>query len=101
MPKKNDELVTKQILVDALRGNSADLKKWTEGKLIDQTEKMQEWMNKKLDETYLKFKDEIMTAIDKWAGISKKYYEETEIISPKVTSNEERIGKLETAVFNN
>lgn len=114
--KKQDDLLTKKYLRKELEKNNHGLKSWMQGKLDENNQglklwaqkkldtnmgELKDWMDKKLDETFLKYRDEIMTRVDEWAGYAKKNYEETEVISHKITLHEERIEKLETAVLSN
>lgn len=95
--KKQDNVVIQKVLDDKLD----ELKSWFVDILKANSEEDRGWMDKRLDETFYKYRDELMTRVDEWAGYAKKNYEETEVISHRVTSHEERIEKLETAVFSN
>lgn len=95
--KKQDDLVTKKYLKKELEKNGQELQVSFDRKL----DGIKDWMREILDETFLKYRDELMTKVDEWAGYAKKNYEETEVISHKVTMHEGRIEKLETAVFSN
>jgi hypothetical protein len=53
MAKQNDQL-TKQYLKELFKDNNDELK---------------EWVQDKLDETFLKYRDELMTKLDKIAGM--------------------------------
>lgn len=59
----------------------------------------EERMDEKLENTFKKFRDEIMTAIDQLTGMFKKHFEEHEILNgqhKRINDLEDKVEVLET-----